>query len=329
MTTTPELTFGALLQRYRKAAGLSQEELAERAGIGVRTISDLERGVAGRPQKHTLSLLAGALDLDGAGRAAFAAAARQRPDTTTSLSLASPAPPTPTRATLPALPGYLTALVGRDRERAAVCRLLRGPSVRLLTLTGVGGVGKTRLVVQVAEDLADDFPDGVAFISLAPVADSALVLPTIAHTLGVRQAAAVDARDALIGALRSRTMLLVLDNMEHVAAAAPDLAALVVACRDLRLLVTSRVALRVHGEQAFPIPPLAVPDGSVATTWGLQQDASLDPVREVTAASSCRYTAWAKRCQAAMRRTRRGTGAVSAEKPRRRFWISAWPRASV
>src|SRR5215212_1111635 len=153
----------------------------------------------------------------------------------------------------------LTSLVAREQEIATVSALLQRDDVRLLTLTGPGGVGKTRLAIAVANDLATQFPDGIAFVGLAPVRDAALVAPAIAQALGIVEVVGDAVPAVLISAIDTAHILLVLDNYEHVLDAAPLVGTLLAGCSELTVLVTSRAALRISGEREYPVLPLAVP----------------------------------------------------------------------
>jgi predicted ATPase/DNA-binding CsgD family transcriptional regulator len=158
------------------------------------------------------------------------------------------------------IPAQTVSLIGRDRECKAVRTLLMRPEVRLLTLTGTGGVGKTRLALAVAGELAGAFADGVYFVSLAPFSTSDLVLPTIVSALGLREASARPPLDVLKAFLRDKNLLLLLDNFEQVVDAASLLTELLSACSKLVMLVTSRAALHARGEHEFPLHPLELPD---------------------------------------------------------------------
>ncbi len=158
------------------------------------------------------------------------------------------------------LPARLTPLIGREPEVATACSLLRRPEVRLLTLVGTGGVGKTRLGVEVATELAEDFAGGICFVSLGSIRDPYLVLPAVAQALGLRESGEQPFIERLITSLQKKELLLFLDNFEQVIDAAPALSELLGRCVALKILVTSREALRVRGEQEFPVPPLALPD---------------------------------------------------------------------
>jgi len=158
------------------------------------------------------------------------------------------------------LPAQLTPFIGREVHLAAVWQELTGSDVRLLTLTGAGGTGKTRLSLQVATELLDYFEDGVFFVALAPIRDPAFVVPTIARTLGVRELEGRPLLESLKDYLRGKHMLLVLDNFEHLMPATPTISALLAAAHRLKALVTSRASLRAYGEHEYLVPPMATSD---------------------------------------------------------------------
>ncbi|MGI8857333.1 MAG: helix-turn-helix domain-containing protein, partial [Thermomicrobiales bacterium] len=217
---TPDApAFGDSLRLLRMARGLTQEALAERSTISLRAISDLERGVKRRPQRETVRLLADALALSAKDRAAFESAAR--PGAAPIAQAATP---------LDNLFAPVTPLVGREREMAALTALLRRGDVRLVTVTGCGGVGKTRLSVDVAASLRPDFADGVVFVSLATIRDPDQVAAAVVATLGLKERPGESARACLAAYLRDRQLLLVLDNFEHVMDEALLVAELLAAC---------------------------------------------------------------------------------------------------
>src|SRR5207244_8921157 len=176
------------------------------------------------------------------------------------------------------LPVQPTPFIGRAQEVAAVVALLCREDVRLLTLTGPGGTGKTRLGLQVAADLSDRFADGVFFVNLAPLTDPELVVPTIAQALDLKETGEQPLRDLLQASLQDKQLLLLLDNFEQVLGAASQVADLLAACPRLKVLVTSRAVLHVRGEQEFAVPPLAVPSSThVPDLVALSQYAAAAP----------------------------------------------------
>jgi predicted ATPase/serine/threonine protein kinase/DNA-binding CsgD family transcriptional regulator len=158
------------------------------------------------------------------------------------------------------LPGQPTPFIGREQEVEACEQLLRRQEVRLLTLTGPGGIGKTRLALQVAADLSKVFPEGLYFVNLAPVRDPGFVVPTIAQALDVKELAGQPVLDLLKAFLGEKQLLLLLDNFEQVVNAAIQVAELLAACPQLKVLVTSRMVLHVQAEHEFAVPSLSVPD---------------------------------------------------------------------
>jgi predicted ATPase/DNA-binding XRE family transcriptional regulator len=241
------LQFGDLLRQHRLRLGLTQAELAERAMLSERTISDVERGLK-LPQFANARRLATALQLSPE-LAEELTSSRQRARHAVERPGLVPRP-------LPghALPVPRSTFIGREREMAEARRLLE--SSRLLTLVGPGGTGKTRVALKLADSVRHGYADGAWFVGLAPVSDPRLVVPTIAQVLILSDDGRRTPLEALAHALRQRELLLILDNFEQVLDAAPEIGQLLGVCPGLRVLVTSRAPLRIAGEQELAIPPL-------------------------------------------------------------------------
>ena len=247
-------SFGAQLKALREAAGFTQEELATIAGLSVHAISALERGERRRPQVDTVRALSAALDLTGPMRDALLASAR--------VAAQNPAVDEQTGASLPV---PLTGLLGREADLKTLGLWLDAPEVRLVTLTGPGGVGKTRLALEIARAVAARRKSRVLFVGLASVRNPAFVAPAIAEALGVLDATAVDLPKRARAACGGTPTLLVLDNFEQLLEAAPLVAGLLAAVAALRILATSRAPLHVRGEREYALGPLALETDVEAT----------------------------------------------------------------
>jgi predicted ATPase/DNA-binding XRE family transcriptional regulator len=238
-------SFGGQLKALREAAGFTQEELATIAGLSVHAVSALERGERRRPHVETVRALSAALDLNGASRDALLASART-PAQNVSVDAVG-------GVSLPLAP---TILLGRDADVQKLRQWLADPTARLITLTGPGGAGKTRLALELSRMNAGAFR--VLFVGLAAVRNSAFVAPAIAEALGVLDATALTLPRRARLACDGTPTLLVLDNFEQVLDAAPLIVDLLLSVAALRVLVTSRAPLRVRGEREYAVGPLAM-----------------------------------------------------------------------
>jgi len=245
----------ALIRRRRVSARLTQEDLAEKAGISVRTISDIERGLRRFVYRDTAERLAEALQVDDAEKEDFVSVARGRAETYESRLHPRQSGLPPGRNRVPVPP---TPLIGREREMELLLGTFREGSIRSISLTGPGGIGKTRLAVEAAVAAQDIYRDGVVFVSLSPSESPDRVVPLIAEALGMvepetRTVAEVSTH------LGAAAILLVLDTFEHVLGAAVSVAELLSSCDRLTVLVTSREPLRIRGEHVVALPPLRLP----------------------------------------------------------------------
>jgi predicted ATPase/DNA-binding XRE family transcriptional regulator len=245
--------FGAQLKALREAAGFTQEELATIAGLSVHAVSALERGERRRPHVDTVRALSAALDLTGPTRDALLGVSR---------------PPAPRAAAVElsdvALPLAPTLLVGRDADVQTLRQWLADPASRLITLTGPGGAGKTRLALELAHAIAAEGTTRVVFVALAAIREPAFVAAAIAEALGLSDVTALDLPRLARLACADQPTLLVLDNFEQVLDAAPLVADLLSSVATFRVLATSRAPLRLRGEREYGVGPLALDGGDDA-----------------------------------------------------------------
>jgi non-specific serine/threonine protein kinase len=271
-------SFGALLRQYRQAAALTQEALAERAHLSSRGIADLERGVRRKPYPGTVSRLAEALHLSGEECAALTASASRARTGVVSTPTASALPASAAPKSWPAssrrgdttrmhnLPAHLPNLIGREAELASLVELIERSDTALVTLIGAGGTGKTRLALAAGAALVNHFPDGVWLAELAPVSDPTLLANTVLASQGVPEQTGHTAYDQLVEVLTSRSVLLILDNCEHVVVGCAAFAAsLLRDCDAVTILATSREPLRLPLEHTRRVSPLLFPNPAVKT----------------------------------------------------------------
>jgi non-specific serine/threonine protein kinase len=262
-------TIGDLLKGLRLDAGLTQAQLADKAGLSARGVGDIERGLKPRPHRYTIALLADALQLTPPQRALLEAVASGRPPS--SNKAVSDRAPTADDALATTseeddhqtsarhnLPSAISTFVDREIASAEVKRLLQ--TTRLLTLTGAGGCGKSRLALHVGSDLVGDFQDGVWLVELAPFTHADLIPQAVANVLGVREVSAQPLPESIVRHAQSRRILLILDNCEHLVDGCARFAEMILTrCPRVQILATSREGLRVSGEVVYRVPSLDVP----------------------------------------------------------------------
>jgi predicted ATPase/DNA-binding XRE family transcriptional regulator len=250
-----DYSFGSWVKRRRRSLALTQPELAERTGCSVSLIFKIEADQR-RPSRQVAELLAHHLEIPPDQRELFLKVARQDKAIDGLESLSPPPVSQPSQINLP-LP--LTSLVGREHELDAILHQIQDPACRLLTLTGPGGVGKTRLALEVAHRLQDSFQHGICFVSLVGTGSSEFILPSIADSLGVMFSGAIDLKRQLFNVLKEKHILLVLDNLEHLLDGVELLDELLERVSDVKLLTTSREQLNLRAEWVFEVQGLPVP----------------------------------------------------------------------
>ena len=259
-------SFGSRLKSLREAAGFTQEELATIAGLSVHAVSALERGERRRPHVDTVRALSSALDLTGAARDALVASARPLFRDLTIERSGSPTLPMPS-----------TRLVGREGDLQTLQQSLADRTARLITLIGPGGVGKTRLALEMARVVASEDTYRVFFVPLAGLHSPAFVASAVAEALGLSDTTALDLPRRTGFACADQPTLLVIDNFEQVLDAAPLITDLLASVAPLRVLATSRAPLRVRGEREYVVNPLSlhVDDGAIAAADGTGASAAV------------------------------------------------------
>ena len=274
--------FGGLLRLLRADAGLTQEELAEAARLSPRTVSDLERGMSRTARKDSALLLADALGLAGRVRRVFVAAAQGRVRAAEVLAARSQVP----GAFAGNLPVQLSSFIGRERELAGLAAAMARSA--LVTVTGPGGVGKTRLALHAAADQLPSFGDGAWLCELHPASDAETMAQAVAVALRARPRPGISTAGSVVEFLRTKSsLLLVLDNCEHLVDAAAALAADILrGCRGVRVLATSRQPLGVGGEQVFGLRPLSLPPPDAGLAAAAASDAVSLFAQRATAARS-------------------------------------------
>ena len=359
---TENSEFRLLLRRYRLAADLTQAELARRAGLSERSIQDLERGIS-RPRRQTADRLITALGAPPDALTQFEAAtsAPRRPRRgkgveSESEDVADPGVTPAVRLTersatdrhRRALPVPMTSFVGREHELADITKLME--TYRLVTLTGPGGCGKTRLALEAAARLTAPSPHEIFVVMLASLAEPHLLTSAIANALEVREAPGRPLLRTVMSAIGERTVLLVLDNLEHLLPAVPLIIDLLAACPNLRVLATSREVLRLSAEQVYSVPPLTLPKRETvgngtrdptsvsreseavrlfaARAQGARSGFQLDPDNIVAVAEICeRLDGLPLAIELAAARIRHmTTGALRARIERRLQWLTHGPR---